>query len=255
MPSYVESFPLDTITWNGHEKSEWGDALEFIVMSAGNVESFSSVGPSECGYCGEYLRWARTANGLGTSSTCSASGGMEYSFTLNVPSGKIVFADSLFDVFDKWERKGKERINYNSVLGRKEASEFMEEQNVAYGPVLNTSPDIFLDTETNSIIVASPGDWDEEDNPIVPETWKRLGNVITDLWAYSITDFDTYVSRGGDPDNKYVTVAEVPVGTYTFTHYADVDGFDEFDDEAEEEAPTIYADSVFSPLAMKAITA
>lgn len=216
-------------------------AFEISVFERREI-SIRSQNPGTCQNCGERLQWERgPRSSIVATTDCSVSNGTTYSNTINVASGRIVFADSLFHVFPKLvDRKG---LDYNSAVGRKEFARRLAENNIAYGSVIDTSPTLYLNTITGGLVVADVfDDYYDEDEDGTPEGWEKLGLIITDLWAYSITDYDTFVNHGGDPDDPRVTIAEIPAGEYTFTHYADQASFD--DDLSEEKPVVIFADAV-----------
>lgn len=201
---------------------------------------FSGITTFSCSYCNEYPNFEEGEDGYPRMKTaCEYNAKVNPTFKLKVPSGRIVFADSLFNVMPKPESTH----DYNSALGRANYYAKCEANGIAYGCVLNTSPDLYLDKETNELIVASP-EWDENDEEVFPETWEKLGGFITDLWAYSIVDADNYIAHGGKPDeDKYIETATIPAGEYTFVHYADNPDFDE-----DDEGVVIFAKATFAPL-------
>lgn len=147
-----------------------------------------------------------------------------YTVELAVPSGRIVFADDLRSVIPEADDSG---LYYNTPEGRAVFAQRTIETGVAYGAVGNTSPNLFRDALTGALHVANPV-YDIADEPVIPDSWVELGDISTDLWAYSIADADTYVKHGGDLNNPHVTVAEVPAGFYTFTHFSDDPDFDRY---------------------------
>jgi len=204
----------------------------FNAFNCANCDGYPALRPLNPGAKPENLRFeAKTS--------CEETNTVPYQVTLKVPSGKIVFADSL------WRNglphvKSEEYISMNSSKGRKLMAEFYEAQGIAFGSVLNTSPRVLLEQTSGSILVVANA-WDEQDEPISPENTVEIGDITTDLWAYSFMDHDDYLAKGGELD-EFIQVASVAPGTYTFTHYAHADDFD-FD----ESGPQIYAEGVYSP--------
>lgn len=146
-----------------------------------------------------------------------------YTVELAVPSGRIVFADDL-RVIPEADDAG---LDYNTPEGRALFAQRTIETGVAYGAVGNTCPGLYRNTVTGELHVAN---LNFGDYPVIPENWEKLGVVDTDLWAYSITDAGTYMQYGGDLTYPYVTVADVPAGVYTFTHFSDDPDFDRYAD-------------------------
>ncbi|ATM24778.1 hypothetical protein SMD44_p10279 (plasmid) [Streptomyces alboflavus] len=104
----------------------------------------------------------------------------------------------------------------------------------AFGPVLHgvnlyrTGPD--------SYVVANPT-LDEYGDPVVPGA-THVASICTDLWAYSIADFEHWKSRGGDPSKLgwSDTVVDVTSGVYQFTNHQGERGF-----EADSAETVIFA--------------
>lgn len=236
--------PIPEVNVRKHDVySPYAKAAKFEVgVFEGQEISIRSQSLGTCQNCGERIKWKRGPDSSITAATaCTVSNGTTYSNTINIASGRIVFADSLFHVFP--ELKKRKGLDYNSAVGRKEFARRLAENNIAYGSVINTSPTLYLDTIRGGLAIADVfDDYYDEDEDSTPEGWKELGLIITDLWAYSITDYDTFMNYGGDPDDPRVTIAEIPAGKYTFTHYADQASFD--DDLTEEKPVVIFADAV-----------
>lgn len=237
---------VDEIDRKGHRvfSGYWYDkkGINFLKDVVGDETFILPMSTAECATCGKYLswKWDNTANCIVSSDDCLEVDIQPYQVTLSVPSGKIVFADNLFPIFPELEEIEAE--NYNSCVGQRNYAQELAEKGMVYGAVLNTCPSLFLNTKTNAILIANPG-WDKEtEDEIVPEDCIRIGGVTTDLWAYSIVDYDMFIEAAGkDADMQFVEVAEVPKGTYTFTHYA---GLPDFDWDADS---VLFAEASYSP--------
>lgn len=234
--------PSSQIDTRGHSKSKRAKEYSFLVSTFEEMVHIHCLMPTDCVYCSEYLTWVMDGDNFTVTTECAYPEGVVYSVDLSVPSGKIVFSDSLRQFFEDPDDMTKDYIDYNSAVGRKTYSLLMAQQGVAYGAVLNTSPSVYLNTEDNSLIVANLEINEEDDSEVLPDKWKYLGYIITDLWAYSITDYSRFVNQGGDPLSTDVSVAEVPAGVYTFTHYADQANFD-----ADTMDLTIFAKATYKP--------
>ncbi|MFB6881428.1 hypothetical protein ACFCY8_11385 [Streptomyces noursei] len=153
---------------------------------------------------------------------CPYPEGITTTITLDVPSGKLLVSDSLRPVYN-WDSNAV--ADYNTVLGQAQAVEAMAAIGCAFGPVGNSCPGLYR-TGPDSYIIASPRR-DENDNPSLPED-ACLASICTDLWAYSLADYEHWQARGGDPDKLgwTDTVVDVPPGTYRFTHHSGERGFD-----------------------------
>ena len=118
--------------------------------------------------------------------------------------------------------------------GQAQVVEAYAEIGCAYGPVGNSCPSIFKNPDGEGYVIAAV-DSDEH-----PEFGKSLAGIITDLWAYSIVDYDNFLAHGGSDeqiDQWHLDVVTVEPGTYKFVHHTGEDGFDGED----WESPTIYA--------------
>ncbi|KQO98925.1 hypothetical protein [Leifsonia sp. Leaf264] len=214
-----------------------------------------------CHMCDAYPSWAvvEDDNGdpvsLAAASECSMPDGLTTVIELSVPSGKLIVSDDLRPLYD-FDTVGEGRSDYNSVAGQARATREMAEQGCAYGPVLNSSPSLIRTGEDRFIIShfdseLAPG---EDGNPEGTE----LASICTDLWAYSIADYDDWLGKlttwlakpDLDDDNSYrlkelaewmvnganpadlpwtMPVVDVTPGVYRFTHHTGEKNFDHND--------------------------
>lgn len=243
----VEEFSVENIDQRGHQmfgNPKFGVKEASFSVSRWTKENetdkvfISAITGFNCSYCNAYPKF-KLVNGVPVSATvCTYNNAEPPTFTLSVPSGRIVFADSLFNIMGDIETDN----DYNSAAGRAAYYKKCEAAGIAYGAVLNTSPTLFRHIITNQLFIANTG-WDEQDEEIVPENWERLGSFITDLWAYSIVDADNYTAHGGNMETDlYIESVSIPAGDYVFTHYADQP---DFDDEADD--TVIFAKATFVP--------
>lgn len=231
----VTTIPADKIDTNGH-RFLWGDkGLEVLDSGEGEFRHVSSMGSSTCGRCGEYLRLRFEGDMLvakiegpdnsDLSVPCACPDDLETVTVLHVPSGRLIVDDSLRDVYNPDFKD----VDYNSAMGQAEAVRRNAEAGCAYGPVLNTSPGLYK-TPTGYAI-ANTG-WDDETcERLEPEGWTELARVCTDLWAYSIADYQDFLDKGGKPieeEDNYGSrsVVEVEPGDYEFTLYTGRADFD-----------------------------
>lgn len=200
-----------------------------------------------CGLCGEFLDERATPEAVYFDKPCPVSEGITTVIRLKVPSGKIVVDDDLrplFDGFDDGEDQGF--VTYNSVLGQAQVIEAFAKQGCAFGPVGNSCPGLWKTGEDTYVIARMPYSDDEDaeeyDEPVpIPEGAQQLASICTDLWAYSIADYDEWLKRGGvlvpktdaetgettmEPESWTTTIVEVPAGTYEFTHHSGELDFD-----------------------------
>lgn len=231
-PTIVDPKDIDLA---GHDVRARGEVLVFESARVDSSGPQMTIGlGAECRNCGVYTSgWVNkteTGYALDIEEPCQYPEGVPaFTSRVSFPSGEIAFADDLrFAVGDIGDNV---KTSYNAAPGRYEVYREYEKQNIAYGFVSNSSPNIYLDVETGDIHVALPAFNDETDDfhPI-QESWKFIGGICTDLWAYTIMDAQEFHARGVEVKDygwmKKPEFAEVPAGTYEVTHYADLKGFD-----------------------------
>ncbi|MFI1769098.1 hypothetical protein ACH41H_44700 [Streptomyces sp. NPDC020800] len=211
-----KTLPLET---NGHVLSFSGKTEAEVYFIAG-IPQVSGVA-YDCGVCDERPKYRVTDTAIEVENPCPYPDGLTTEITLEVPSGKIVVTDDLR--LYRYDDTGF--ASYNSALGQAQAIQAMAAAGCAYGPVGNTCPGLYR-TGPDTYVVARPG-YDEDDNPDLPED-DSLAGIVTDLWAYSIADFEHWKSRGGDPETLgwTETVVDITPGTYRFTHHTGERDFD-----------------------------
>lgn len=190
----------------------------------------------ECRWCGEYVRLIldKATNTVRVEEPCQVDS-VTNVFTLQVPSGKMVVADRLVnrlgDVYDY-----SDDILSCSEKAIAEISALMASRGVAHGYVGNTCPALYKRADGYVIsniydAECTCGFWDKgapsDEKCVCQKAGLEpvLANIITDLWWYSIADFDDFVSKGGVPGESN-TVVEVEPGTYEFTHHTGERNFD-----------------------------
>lgn len=179
-----------------------------------------------CGTCAGKLDFTLTDEAVIVKEPCPYPDGITTVINLEVPSGKLIVTDDLRPVYN-WD--DNDIADYNTALGQHQAILAMAAQGCAYGPVGNTCPSLYQ-TGDDAYVIASLEYDEDTDEAILPSGWKELAGVCTDLWAYSIADFDHWVSRGGDSGSLDWTLSsvEVPAGTYQFTHHTGERSFDQY---------------------------
>ncbi len=203
---------------NGHLFSVPDGQVSMIISGDDSGRAFSPELPFPCQSC-DASPWLRlTGDAAWMLGPCPYPDGITTVVTLAVPSGKLIVSDSLRPVYD-WQA-GDLTVSYNSRLGQHQAILAMAAQGCAFGPVGNTSPGLFS-TGGDSYAIASVA-WDEDaDRELMPDGWELLAATCTDLWAYSIADFEDWASRGGNALALGYgdTIVDVPPGDYQFTHH------------------------------------
>ncbi|WP_328372988.1 hypothetical protein OG800_49460 (plasmid) [Streptomyces sp. NBC_00445] len=208
--------PLHT---NGHVIARQNEAT---VLRVDGLQPLVSGVAHRCAVCDRRPEFEITEDAVQVQDPCPYPDGITTEITLSVPSGKIIVTDNLRPIY---------RVDvdafacYNSTLGQAQVVEAMAAIGCAYGPVGNTCPGLYR-TGPDSYVIAKPRH-DDHDNPSLPEE-ACLATICTNLWAYSIADFEHWKARGGDPDKLgwSETIVDVPPGTYRFIHHSGERGFD-----------------------------
>lgn len=142
---------------------------------------------------------------------------------LNVPSGKLVVANDLREVFPLPE---DEDFDINGVLGCRQTALAYAANGLSHAFVGNTSPGVFR-CKDGTYKIANPPDEDEWNGKdwvkIKPKPkfdGKRLAGICTDLWWYSICDEAEFKRRCRRFKKKEanVTIIDVDPGVYRFRH-------------------------------------
>lgn len=168
---------------------------------------------------------------------CQYQDGITSVITLKVPSGKIVVTDDLRPLYDGFNDSRGDFPSYNSTLGQHKVIEAFAAQGCAFGPVGNSCPGLWRTGEGTYEIVTGvwSEDWADEDEEFPANPRKaedKLTSICTDLWAYSIADYDDWVAKGGKPEDMgwTTTVVDIEPGVYEFTHHTGEKGFDHWAD-------------------------
>jgi hypothetical protein len=164
----------------------------------------------------------------------------EHSFELNVPSGRMVFANDL----RQWFQMHTD-FNINADLGKVKTTEAYAKIGMAHAFVGNSCPAVYQVDDSNLSISrhgSEAGDecYDSEVDDYVELTkeqaeartppGKEVGYICTDLWWYSVVDYDDFqrhfLEKGTEKQFlKYIkdscNVVSVKPGTYKFTHRED----------------------------------
>lgn len=205
-------------------------------------------------YCGGHschnCEWdgAYTFDGETFSATeeCSHPNGVDnVAIELNIPSGKMVFANNLRQWF---KVHGDFDINKNS--GKLDTTLAYEKVGMAYGFVGNTCPGVYRLSESK-LTISSYGLPDKEDDSediddseLIQPPGEDVGGICTDLWWYCIVDLEDFKHRffdlGGtekqfQDELKHCDVVDVKPGVYQVIHNF-------IDDYNTVGAPTHYAE-------------
>lgn len=124
-------------------------------------------------------------------SVCQFSNGLpEYSVELDVPSGKLVFANDFRTFFGGMRGEPRERgprgsVNY--VAGQCAVAEHYASKGMFHITVGNTSPGIYKSGNTITMASRREGVKAKADEK---DFGRKCGSICTDLWWYSAADYD-----------------------------------------------------------------
>lgn len=253
------------VDWNGHLKDGsdlnrmskervaflWSDLRLSWVMTPSAAQtlrdSLSSGAPLEkplvlgtggiacgCPHCGNDLHFETDGKEVRVSNPCPSPAGVyPIEVELNVPSGKIVFANDLRECFPIL---GEYDINIDA--GQAKTTAKYAEFGMAHCFVGNSSPGIFRvqDGEITVSTLADDERWndDTERYETVPaeEVQKCMppgenaGSICTDLWWWCGVDLDEFRKRFGGTDEEFKVmlqddciVVDVKPGVYRISHF------------------------------------
>lgn len=221
-------FDPSTISDKIHASLENVSSLKaiFHALTTGKpmLEEITLPPRVNCNLCDQNLSYSTTDGyHYRVTEDCPLSEGIDLTFELNVPSGKMVVSDRLrkFSVLGDF--------NVNTLMGKIKQTKAMENIGCAHAFVGDSYPSLYK-VGPDRYVIGNPGYGKRAPG-------KELTEISTELWWYSITDHDEYFRRNEaiDPDTAIVSVKP---GVYKFTHH--VYSFD-FEDDLESEEPTIYA--------------
>lgn len=150
-----------------------------------------------CSNCGDAVQFMFNGKTLKIEDECPFKGNVSYEFELNVPSGKMVVANDLRQYF-----RVIGHYDVNTAKGCMLTSQKYAEVGMAHAMVGNTCPGVYkLANDKFAIGYRVKG--------------RKVGSVCTDLWWYSIADFDEYHKRKCDVDHN---VVKCKPGVYKFKH-------------------------------------
>lgn len=168
----------------------------------------------ECSECGQSLIFETNGKKLKCTTPCPYPNGYpDIVFELNVPSGKMVVANDLrakFCVVGNYDIMG--------TFGIAQTSLKYAESGLAHAFVGNTCPTMYKFSDTKFTIGVQG----------VPKSRgkkaRRVASICTDLWWYSIADYDEFQKRYQMKPEDYkqgcfdIDIVKCTPGVYRFTH-------------------------------------
>lgn len=147
---------------------------------------------------------------------------------LKIPSGKIVIANDLRDIFDI--KKNEDDFNVNQIYGKFKCSKFWAKKGMFHCFVGNSCPNVYKNLNNKELII---GDVDQKElNQInkrnVPKklknfpiaNYRKISNITTGLWWYSIMDYGLYCKLiKENPTRVDIEIFDIEPGIYKCLHY------------------------------------
>jgi hypothetical protein len=147
---------------------------------------------------------------------------------IDIPSGELVFANSLFDYLKDFpkEELHEEENNVCHTHGRNRVIEFHARENQAfYVPLSNNSPEVWQSKRKPSSLRVGraaeepkKGQWSYAQ---AKKDWNECGRICTDLWAFHAVD------RTRLPEKIEVDhfIVKLPPGRYRLTNHYEHEGY------------------------------
>jgi len=159
-------------------KKKWQEVIKATKTKEPLAEPFPiSHGMLSCYDCGDWMRWQFDGVTFRARNECKFKNGLRPTvFDLNIPSGRLIVANDLRDLFPV-----AGDYNINTTLGLVLTTEKYAEAGLAHGFVGNTCPRVYKLTGKDTHFVLGPGPY---------PGCRRVAGVCTDLWWYSICDGD-----------------------------------------------------------------
>lgn len=179
----------------GIPPEEWEELRE----SLGEIISFAP----ECSHCGQSVDTDVKDDAFVPRYECSEPGGMKpYDVLLDIPSGKIVFANDLRSLVVI------EDADVNTRFGQKMQTKSAADAGMVMVFTGNSCPSVVKIGDELHVGISLPKKG-------------RLGTIVTDLWWYSAMDHDFFLLRceaeGVSPDDFRDFVVDVEPGVYAFS--------------------------------------
>mgnify|MGYP007008282863 CR=1 FL=1 len=193
-----------------------------------------------CPECGERVKLELRDGVLVPETECAFPGGLrKYSASLNVPSGRIVFANDLRALVDL--DPGRQYADIGTSVGTREYTGIHAEKGLILMSAGNTSPDI-IQHQDGSVSVVSLAFDQNTDEFVVPVGDTIVGDISTSLWWFSAMDHDAFLAAcrrtNLAPETFDASIVTVDPGLWEFTSLFNLinSNPDDFDDTAEERA-------------------
>lgn len=225
-----ESVLSDCVHGFFHEDIEAANKIFALFDNPGEyLPLYKMTFNAGCYSCGQDVPVAFNGTTVRATEKCKFPDGMPpITAMISVPSGKLVFTNYFVDV-----EPPTDDGRFRGALGYKLETKHYAKYGIAYGACGNSCPSILRNAEKDKIIVGKVV-YDEKDDKKVIDGftgYTRVGGVITDLWAWSATDYDNALKIGWEQTkNKFCQddVVKVIPGKYRVSqlfHQVDYDNY------------------------------
>lgn len=225
----VDTSWLGLLLWLAEEKQEGN---QFVDMLIAHIQDSSNPLTEEvvfdvsssirlCSECGTKLDFRYDGKRIYcTTPQCEHVGGLPpYDVRIDIPSGRIVFANDMRSLIEPNWREVIPYFSVNGSLGKSREAKWFEERGMAFSFVGNTCPSIYQ-LKQDTLLIGWLYNEEGDD-----ELLHSHGTITTDLWWYCAMDGDKFDSIKGDYDEDIVEI-NVPPGQYSFISYSHSDLYD-----------------------------
>ena len=185
-------------------------------------------GLGSCSCCGKKdLRFETNAKELRiVGEPCKFPKGLPHTeWEINVPSGKLVIANDLRELFPI---PSKEDFDVNTSFGCRQTALAYAENGLGHAFIGNSSPGVYQCGDGTYKIANPPSDQDWNGKAwvkIKPKPkfdGKRVASICTDLWWFSICDYNEFKLRckrfNLKPEQFGIEIVKVKSGVWRFRH-------------------------------------
>jgi len=188
---------------------ETSEQLDALLSTDGEWVDFSKDGET-CPLCGEDINLEFNGTQVRAISPCRYEHGVApHEVTLNIPSGKMVVANDLRDIF-----RTIGDYDVNTTAGCNDTTDKYAEVGMFHAFVGNTCPAMFRKgkAKNGKYQSFSIGTHRASED-------RQVAGICTDLWWVSIADYDSFIAGGGKVVESYHEVVDCVPGIYRFKHY------------------------------------
>lgn len=246
-PHFIERVFINTVVFldispkNEKIITKWADQEGFTEELDDYIPLKEASLLLTCYDCGQSIGLETNGKVIRTHTECEYPNGVPaFCLYLNVPSGKIAFANDLRYWYGDNIIDEVDNIDVNTNIGLKLYSKAYEKNGLIICFCGNTCPGIYR-LGHNFLAIGNDG-YNEETDEETDHPGENVGGIITDLWWWCAVDYDEMVSKMSEHElnleKRHLTVIDVDPGKY----------------EIVQEYHTLRTDYYSSPLTFATIT-